>query len=310
MNIKNGLLCIPPKFSNYLTDRYMCLFNMLKSTFDINIIYSERPGVSINTNFIMTFSSPHHSHPNSMLNLLDTRKDIKIVGYMTDLHKCESDPCKTNMLRMLDRFDVIITPTKEAFETRWPQFMYKTIFFPQFFAPHERFVNLPFNNNPQMKCLLSGGVIPFYPIRMFINKYGDKSKINILPHPGYHPTKKEIIKRNLYINDKYAKLLNSYFACVATSSVANYVVGKYIEILASGSLLVANRVKDLDLMGFVPHEHYLPVTASKKSLEDIYYAINNPMEFVNIRKRGMKLVRNTCSINSRFDVIKKLLEDL
>jgi hypothetical protein len=165
-----------------------------------------------------------------------------------------------------------------------------------FFGPHKRYAELPFNQNPQIECLLSSSINPqVYPLRSIIKNSGIGG----------------LVYRNATyaLGDAYARLLNSYFCCVATSSIFNYAVAKYFEIPASGSLLLANEVDDLRRAGFVVNKHYIPITKTNM-LNKITHCLKNPIEYDNIRKEAMKFVRENHSVINRIDRIKIILNEV
>jgi hypothetical protein len=199
-----------------------------------------------------------------------------------------------NKIKVFNRCDLIVSPVYEYFAELYPQFTSKYRFMPKFFSPNERYVGLPFNERPKMRCLLSGATkARIYPLRNFIKRRGQKI--------DHRPAK--------YVGNAYAELLHSYFCCVTSSSIFKYVVAKYCEIPATGSLLIADETEDLKRMGFVPHKHYIPITR-KNALTQIADCLNNPEEYNHIRKEGMLFVRKNHSINNRIIDIKKWLVEL
>ena len=90
-------------------------------------------------------------------------------------------------------------------------------------------------------------------------------------------------------------------------SVFGYVVGKYIEIPASGSLLVANYTPDLDVLGFRDGVNYVKVNEEnvEKKLRMI---ISNPEDFEDIRKNGREFVLDKFGIEKSFSKLVEILE--
>jgi uncharacterized membrane protein YcgQ (UPF0703/DUF1980 family) len=96
---------------------------------------------------------------------------------------------------------------------------------------------------------------------------------------------------------------------LSTSSKFNYVLAKYLEIPAVGSLLIANETNDLKKIGFIAGEHYVSIT-KENALETIYECLDNPDKYIEIRKNGMGFVRRNHSINNRFEQLKNILNEI
>ncbi|MBA7673089.1 hypothetical protein ES703_81277 [subsurface metagenome] len=314
-----GIILIPKLFDNrtYVTDRYACLFNKIKDELGFKISISDNSkNIDSGVEVIITFKSPQHSNPNTMMELVNLNRNVKLVGYFSDLHSYENKIYEDNMSQMLDRCDIILCPYDEAFRKKWPQYLNKYVFFPHFFAPYERYVKFRFNERPIPKCLLSGSMNPsfIYPLRTFIREKGDLSTIDVLQHPGYHRNWKRVLKsmlvdNSIYVGKRYAGLMNRYFCSIATSSIFHYVVAKYFEIPATGTLLLANEVEDLEKLGFIPFKHYVPITKDDV-LSQIDDCLANQKKYREIRKTGMEFVRENHSINNRFKQFKKILKDV
>jgi len=210
-----------------------------------------------------------------------------------------------------DRADSIWTFLDEEFRRKYPQFVHKFLWVPMYFASYDRYAKIPISERPKIKCLLSGCThLPYYPIRDHIEKYGsplliDKPRLT---------RKKERKKFNplgpwKYIGDDYARLLNSYFCCVTCSGIFHTLHGKYLEIMAAGSLLLADDCADVRKAGLVPGHHYVPIT-QKNSLPVIGEILKYPRQYKRIRKRGRRLALRKHSINNRFLQLTKVMEDL
>jgi glycosyltransferase involved in cell wall biosynthesis len=272
------------------------------------MLYVDDIEIPSDIDVIIARAIPQKSYVNSLMNLANLNKNVKLIGYLHNLHGNES--MKSNMIKMLNRYDIILSPAEETFKNQYSKYLNKFIFFPNFFAPHERYIKFEFNKNPIFKCLLSGALASEYPLRSFIFDKIDRSKVSIIPHPGYKKSKKEILNDvSCYTGDKYANELYSYFCCLSTSSKFNYVLAKYLEIPAVGSLLIANETNDLKKIGFIAGEHYVSIT-KENALETIYECLDNPDKYIEIRKNGMGFVRRNHSINNRFEQLKNILNEI
>ena len=272
------------------------LFYSIKEYFGFDIKFADEVDVPLNTDIVMLFGVPYHNRPNLIPGLLDLDKNIKLVIYPGDIQCYDNPVCLENKLKVFNRADLIVSGSYEYFAKLYPQFLYKYEFLPLFFSPHNRYVDLSFNATPIMKCLVSGSMNPeVYPLRVSIKNSG---AIDV----EYRPA-------TFALGDDYAKLLNYYFCCIATSSIFNYAVAKYFEIPAAGSLLLANDISDLRRAGFVANKHYVPITKTNV-LDKIKCCLKNPFEYENIRKEGMKFVRENHSVNNRVKTIEKMFKKL
>ena len=170
MKIRKGIICAAPLYKDFVTDRFVLMFERLKEEYDIEIQFTLRPILHRDTNFVLAFSAPTYIHPNAMINLLDVGKDVKIVGWLSDIHDSDGvEKYRENMWSMLERYDIILTPAVEALVNEFPELIekikYKLVFFPMFLP--EYYLELPFYKKPPTpKCLLSGSMDKnFYPIR-------------------------------------------------------------------------------------------------------------------------------------------------
>ncbi len=259
-------------------------------TFGFKLRYANEVDVASDTDVVVVFGVPYHNRPNLIPGLLDLNKNTKLVMFPSDLQCYNNKLCLENRIKVFKRCDLIITPVYEYFMKTYPQFLSKHKFMSNCFSPHKRYMKLPFNDNPKIKCLLSGNFNPkVYPLRAFVKKNG----LGV----DYKPPR--------YVGDSYAKLLHSYFCCVASSSIFNYVIAKYFEIPATGSLLLANETNDLKRVGFIPHRHYVPINKAN-ALTKISECLKNPDDYTNIRKEGMEFVRKNHSIVNRMEELEEI----
>lgn len=249
---------------------------------------------------VITFAIPQHDRPDLMVDwVCSIPKHVKVIGYLRDLHTFGRRNVMDAMRKCLDRYDVILTSANQPFQDMWPEYYEKTMVFPDFFAPHQRYACLPFNKNPIKMCLLSGAYNPeVYTLRDYIRNHGDGKKIVWVPPPynGEHE----------YIGDMYARLLNRFTCCVTESGVCGYVVTKCFEIPASGSLLLANRIPDMDTFGFLPGKHYVDVNRDNV-LETIDTVLADPDKYDRIKKAGRKFVVENHSVKNRVCEFKNVL---
>ena len=261
--------------------------------------------LSNNVDTIFVWTPPRFINTHAFLNSINKR--VKLISYIIDLHSYERGK---QFKALLERSDLILSMANAKFKEDWPQFIDKFVFWPAFFSPDKRFVEFTFNENPIMKCLASGSTTPAhaYPLRQIILQEA-KGKaggmIDVLPFPGTYGAKKE----GAITRDAFAKLLHSYFCGITTTTAYDCVIPKTVEILAVGSLLLMNRVEDLDTMGLIPNKHYVPIN-QKNIGEQVAECLATPEKFKEIRLNGMKAARTHHGLDNRIKQLGSILEKL
>ena len=290
-------------------ERHMLLFEMLQARLGWELKYKPMfLGVPEDTEAVISYGWEFRAD-RDVVNLTSLNRNIKLICFLYDPTWITKN-CVYDMFR---RADLIISPLKEYFNNQNPDFKDKHFFLPNYFAPEERFTGLPYNENPKMKCLMSGQALRYYTIRVHIietvMKHPEwRDKIDILEHKRF-PKQFFTIPKRPY--EEYGQVINEYFCSVTDSSHAthNSVVAKSLEIPAAGALLLTTKVSDRDEMGFVPYEHYIPITR-KTALEQIKACLENPGDYEGIRKKGMEFVRGNHGLRSRFEQLKKAVGGL
>lgn len=159
---------------------------------------------------------------------------------------------------------------------------------------------VPYNDCPENSIFLSGAISQHYPLRQdMMNLRAQHSySIKSHTHPGYHVGYDYTSNTN--IGRGYAEKINKYRVGFTDCLTFKYVVAKYFEIPATGSLLLAeDAVKQpLKELGFIENIHYIPV--SKENLEErVRYVLDerNRAELDQVRRRAQELVwaRHTTS---------------
>ena len=127
----------------------------------------------------------------------------------------------------------------------------------------------------------------------------------------------------------FENVLTKYKAAFATSSKypLRYLVSKYVEILGCGCLGFFEYHEELDLLGFKPYYHYIPIntiTTEKyltkdglqekqiniEKMENIILKYIDSPEGENIRKNGYNYVSEKFTNKNRFDDLTKIITDL
>lgn len=244
----------------------------------------------------------HHIFPDFFNN--STKKYL----FADDIHKFY-DIKKNNYY---EKFDKIFVTYYNPFIKLYPHIEKSRIIW----CPHgftEDYL-LEFNKNPVNKILLSGAVGLLYPLRKYMVKLQRselQDKINYLKHPGYKLF--DYDNHKLKIGKSYSKLLNSHICCFTDCLTYGYIVSKYFEIPATGSLLLAQNPQDdkLENIGFQDGINYIQCDQNNIK-EKINWVLDpkNKNKVDEIRKNGMMLVRSQHSISHRAVLINDHIDQI
>lgn len=255
--------------------RSKILLNGISKQYNMPIEYTDEPTFD-NVDFALIYAIPYHNRPKLPPGLLECNKRVKLISYFEDLQCWNNKECKQNKLKMFERYDVLMGSYNENFRKWYPQFAHKYIFYLDHFSPFKSFSMIRSNPKPIMKCLLSGTIAAkYYPFRNYIFKTVPK---HLLTHQ----------KKNILFAD-YPKFLNKYFCAIATGSAVSVLVAKYFEIPAAGTLLLAERIKDLDSIGLKAGVHYVEINR-KNVIAKIQHVLKNPENYIEIKNRATKLI--------------------
>lgn len=313
-----GLILIPECYRVYVTDRDKVLFGMIAEKFDFDIEYGRTERVPTDIDIVISVMPRFYvkNENDSMMYLAKLDKNVKLIGYLGDFHSMNRFG---NDIKMFDRYDVILSRVDLKFRRNYPQYVDKMVFFPNWFAPHERYASLKFNETPIQKCLLCGRLYEpeYYPLRVYIGKHRDCSKIDVMKHPGGHPKAERLKNKRYYVGDRYAKRLNDYLACVTcagkvsrnNAEIDGGVVTKYLEIPATGSLLMADDDPDVRAINLIPDVHYIAIT-KENVFSKIDKVLSNPDAYTEIRRKGREFVLKNHSVNNRFETLVNIIKEL
>ena len=247
-------------------------------------------------------------------NVAKLPKRIKVITWVSDAHVHFRNGVPDEKLLMAafavwERSDLIMSASNEYFRNQYPQFADKLVWLAtSCFVPHKGYANLPFNENPQMRCLLSGCAnLLYYPLRHHVVRRCQKYK----PHERLIDIVSKTPKgkgRWKYVEDIYAKWLNQYFCCVTSASIFRYAVMKYSEIPAAGSLLLAEDVSDVRKMGFIPGKHFVAIT-KENVMSQIKSCLRHPEKYEGVRREGMEFARANRTVFNVFEDLKKIIQD-
>tara|TARA_B110001452_G_scaffold161442_1_gene134390 strand:- start:5710 stop:6630 length:921 start_codon:yes stop_codon:yes gene_type:complete len=253
-------------------------------------------------NSIFIFKDNYGCFLKTNIDFILKNKTIKFYILENDIHYLKSKSNAYNRY-LLIRNNLINNTHINILAFYWYQYknLYKInennlICFPKF-APSNSITK--FNNNPEMKILLSGSTSSAYPMRKYLKSLN-------------HPLVKILTQQDNIRGQDYYKYINKFvcaFSCCSNKNTP-YIVSKFFEIPATGSLLLAydEFVKEpLKELGFIDGVNY--ISCNKENIiEKINWIcdINNIEEINKIRKKGQELVINKHTLKNRFNLINSL----
>ncbi len=297
-----GVIIIPTFYKTYKRMRKgsaikrNAMYDKLCKKYNFSVLYTDSPQLD-NYDVAIISSVPYHNRPNIPPGLLNTNK-CKLIGEFGDLQCWENEECLKNKKKLFSRYDILIGSYYYLFRKWYPQYLHKYIYWPNYFGPYERYTTLTVNPNSKMRCLLIGVRYKAYLRRNYVIE-----KAKTLPDNALI----DIVNGIPF--DEYPKYINSYFCALALPGKLNVPVAKYFEIPAAGSLLLATEVKELAVCGFKPNVHYIPVTKDNV-FDKIKEVLSHPNDYIEIRNRGSKFVRENHSNLNRFGVFEEIFNRL
>jgi len=175
--------------------------------------------------------------------------------------------------------------------------MHKYVYFPQFVLKED--YDIPYNPAPMAAAFLSGATFAHvYPIRSKVRKMVRKcSFLSMAPS-------------RCFIGPEYIKALNDNCIGITDASIWGVAIKKYFEIPAAGSLLLAERCKDVDRVGHVPGETYVEIDEDN-FIDQIKDIISHYKDYLHIRNAGREFVFEHHTQYHRFDLmLNSILEIL
>jgi hypothetical protein len=190
-------------------------------------------------------------------------KHIRRVVFCDDVHYF-NDHRRTQRLRAFRWADLILATYPNKLTEWFPEIKKNVKWTPHAAASAFTPVFTPASD----RILLSGSRTWPYPFRQFCAAKLPNSVCHIVDHPGYpgYPGDRANTMRadaNALANiggARYATLLRRHPAMLVCGSIFNYLVAKVFEGMATGCVIVADRVSlgaQLVALGFVEGEHYV-----------------------------------------------------
>src|SRR5262249_25574592 len=216
---------------------------------------------------------------------------FRVAIYCEDLHWFHAEMQATKMLA-LSVADIILASYAPVFDRFFPAVASakRVVWVPHAASPE---FMMPLKESAENAILVSGVINNHYPLRQRLKALAANRDLRIVEHrhPGYqcdhnHETSADV-------GAGYARRINSVRAAFTDASKFHYLLAKFFEIPATGSLLVGDAAvgKQLSRLGFHEHVHYIPV--SDATLEgELRYVLDerNHAELDEVRRRGQQLI--------------------
>lgn len=158
--------------------------------------------------------------------------------------------------------------------------------------------------------VVSCGILSrYYPIRYKIKEILDNSKnMRYLKYPIFAP----LIGRKMNMGEyfvKYAKFLSNSKIFIFHPGYSGRTVAKYVEGLASSSLVMAPMPLGGEFIHLVPGKNFVEIN-EENFIEKISYYLENEDERIKIAKRGMETARKFLDVKDSVSQFVRNLESV
>ena len=126
-------------------------------------------------------------------------------------------------------------------------------------------------------------------------------------HPFVEDPHRDIFANKTFSRGDYYEWLRQFEAVIAANSLADdfrYVTAKFFEIPAAGALLFAQYSEDLARLGFT--EENCVIFDEDSFEEKARSYLDAPEEYLDVRRRGAKLIAERHTISDRIDLLDTL----
>lgn len=301
------ILVITGDFSNYLVPNFYDLMLEVQKLADVDIWH--QPG-DINTIinqfptkpdlvFINEFGESNSPQITGLESLT-----IPYVLLMYDLHY--QVEVRNNALKQLNPL-YIFTLYRDRFNYWYSDYRDKICWF-----PHHVNTNIfkDYQMPKDIDYLLMGDVHErLYPLRRkMLLTMQNRAGFVYHPHPGWRQFSPEE-RSVLFIGERYAREINRakiFFTC---SSIYQYPLLKYFEVLACKTLLLAPASSELADLGFIPGVNFVAINEDDFVNKAAYY-LQHEAERQMIAEKGYEMVRCLHGTEKRAQDMVSTLADI
>lgn len=245
------------------------------------------------------------------------RERCHIISFWDDLHYF-NEKVQRDRHKLFREADTLLLPYYEHFflHKEYQPYWSKALSFPWFPA-----YTMPMGTREEWRArnrniLLSGRISDSYPLRRRIRRIIAKddhisSRVYFLKHPGYNEKQD---RENGVLDADYYRFLASAKGAIATSGSRedfpiDYVVAKYFEIPACGSLLICEDIPFLERRGFV--DGWNCVYLDKANLDTQLKELADDIDFYyDVAIRGRDLVDRYHSLDVRKEYLIKIMTEM
>ena len=233
--------------------------------------------------------------------------NFRVAIFCEDLHWFNPNIQATKMLALAVA-DVILASYAPVFERFFPKVaaVKRIVWVPHAASPE---FMLPLNESAENVILLSGKINDYYPLRQRLKALGDETELHIVehPHPGYQCDHDH--NTSGAVGAGYARRINASRAAFTDASKFNYLLAKFFEIPATGSLLLGDAAveQELSQLGFRQWVHYIPVADAtlESELRHVLDAKNHA-DLDEVRRRGQQLIWERHKTSDRAKLIDEV----
>ncbi len=294
MHLAAGRFLVPASYEgNPVVAKFVHLFETVAGRLGAEVRYCDDIGLEdlpVDCPFVLALKPVQLGRSGGFRGLLRLPRRIRVFGLWDDIHQGPTGTKylsrgRRTMVRFFRRCDAILSTYRAPFLRWYPRYARKLVHFPHFFQSDD-FLPVPYNPEPLRRCILSGAMGPYYPLR---NAAARNPDVVIMAHPGYGEGLRA--SGGGTFGPAYARELSRYLCGVTCSLVIGYAVAKYMELPAAGCLLLATYAPDLDLLGYRDGVNYVRVDERTfdETLADV---LARPEAFESIRRAGFELVRS------------------
>lgn len=180
--------------------------------------------------------------------------------------------------------------------------------------PHSAAYEVAWNRHPAERVLLTGHLnAEVYPDRQFVYEQSRRDPRVVYHAPDYRGYVIREEDRDKTYGERFYRLLSEYLCCVTDESDRSYLIAKFFEIAAAGSLLLAFNESTRGLfaqLGFEDGRHYFSVTRDN-FLQRVAYVLapEHREEVDRMRLAGQRLVRERHTYRHRAEQLHRALTE-
>jgi hypothetical protein len=312
VTLSAGRFLVPSTYErNPIVAKFVRLFGRVAGRLGAEVVYCDdihEKDLPSDCPFVVVLKPVQLGRSGGFRGLLGLPRRIRVLGLWDDIHQGPGGTRyfsrnRRTITRFFRRCDAILCTYRDPFLRWYPRYADRLVHFPHFLDLDD-FASVPFNPAPMPKCVLSGALGSYYPLRNYAARNPD---VVVMAHPGYGAGEAEV--SGGFFGPAYARELARYRCAVTCSLVIGYAVAKFVELPAAGCLLLANDTPDLEVLGLRDGVNYVRVGQDTfdRTLADV---LARPEAFEPIRRAGFDLARARHTDRNRADQLEQVIRAL